>query len=263
MAHTPDAVPARDEAVRDDAAPAPAPASSAAAPGRRRRVQLPFWASVLLNVAVALLVVSVVQALWVKVYSVPSGSMEQTLQVGDRMLVNRTAYPDGVAERQDIVVFDANETWGVDTVGEEGPVEGAVRTFGDLTGIGRSHENALVKRVIGLPGETVECCTSQGVVTVGGTPLEEDYLYEDLPFVPGTLDCTTTPRSSRCFGPVTVPERSMLVMGDHRSNSADSVYQCRGLTAEQAGDCAHFVRDEDVVGRVFSTVWPPSNWSGH
>ncbi|HAY86996.1 MAG TPA: signal peptidase I, partial [Micrococcus luteus] len=79
----------------------------AGAAGQPRRPRLPFWASLLLNVVVAIAVVAVVQALWVKVYSVPSGSMENTLEVGDRMLVNRTAYPDGMADSQDVVVFTA------------------------------------------------------------------------------------------------------------------------------------------------------------
>lgn len=104
MAHTP--------AVRgSDGAPA---ASSATAAPEVRGPRLPFWASVLLNVVIALTVVAVVQAFWVKVYSVPSGSMEETLQVGDRILVNRTAYPDGMAESQDVVVFAANEDWAMD-----------------------------------------------------------------------------------------------------------------------------------------------------
>ena len=141
-------------------------------------------------------------------------------------------------------------------------MENAVRTFGDLTGIGRSHEQALVKRVVGTAGQTVECCTAEGAVTVDGEPLDEPYIHNDLPFIRDELDCESEVMSARCFGPVTVPEDSMLVLGDHRSNSADSVYQCRGLTPEQAGeDCARFVRDEDVVGEVFFVMWPPSNWS--
>ena len=237
MAHTP--------AARGEA-DAPA-SSSATAAAERPGPRLPFWASVLLNVVIALTVVAVVQAFWVKVYSVPSGSMEETLQVGDRILVNRTAYPDGMAESQDVVVFAANEDWAMD-MGPEGAVENAVRTFGDVTGIGRSHEQALVKRVVGTAGQTVECCSAEGAVLVDGQPLDEPYIHRDLPFVPGQLDCETEMLSARCFGPVTVPERSMLVLGDHRSNSADSVYQCRGLTPEQAGeDCARFVRDEDCL----------------
>ena len=226
------------------------------------RPRLPFWASLLLNVVVALAVVAVVQALWVKVYSVPSGSMENTLEVGDRMLVNRTAYPDGMADSQHVVVFTANEDW-AHPMPPEGAVENAVRTFGDLTGIGRSHEQALVKRVIGTAGQTVECCTAEGAVTVNGEPLDEPYIHNDLPFIRDELDCESEVMSARCFGPVTVPEDSMLVLGDHRSNSADSVIVCRGIPADQAGDCARFVTREDIVGEVFVTVWPPTHWGGH
>ena len=224
--------------------------------------RLPGWLAVLLNVAVAIIVVAVVQAFWVKVYSVPSGSMENTLEIGDRMLVNRTAYPDGLADRQDVVVFNANEDWAQE-MPEDGPLEAVVRGFGDLTGIGRSHEQALVKRVIGEAGQTVSCCTSAGQVVVDGAPQDEPYIHNDLTFIRDELDCESDVMSARCFGPVTVPEDSMLVLGDHRSNSADSVIACRGIPADQAGDCARFVTREDVVGEVFVTVWPPTHWGGH
>lgn len=247
----------RVEAVRGEDADGGASAAPA-----RRGARLPGWASLLLNVVVAIAVVAVVQALWVKVYSVPSGSMENTLEVGDRMLVNRTAYPDGMAGSQDVVVFTANEDWAT-PASSEGAVENAVRTFGDLTGIGRSHEQALVKRVVGTAGQTVECCTAEGAVTVDGEPLDEPYIHNDLPFIRDELDCESEVMSARCFGPVTVPEDSMLVLGDHRSNSADSVIGCRGIPAAVAGDCARFITRDDVVGEVFVTIWPPSNWGGH
>ena len=227
--------------------------------GRKRR-QLPFGLSVLVNVVVALTVVAIVQALWVKVYSVPSGSMEATLNVGDRMLVNRTAYPDGKAAAQDVIVFEADEAWAMPTA-SGGPVDAALRAFGDVTGIGRSNSQALVKRVIGAEGQTVECCSADGAVLVDGTPIDEPYVHNDLPFAKDELDCDTPQRSARCFGPVEVPEDSMLVLGDHRSNSADSVVECRGRPEGQADDCARFVRAEDVVGEVFFVMWPPSNWS--
>lgn len=229
--------------------------------GRQRR-QLPFAVSVLLNVLVALAVVAVVQAFLVKVYSVPSGSMENTLQVGDRMLVNRLAYGgDGSPERQDVVVFNGDEHW-APPLEDSGALDTVVRTFGDITGIGVSHDQALVKRVIGRGGEEVECCTDEGKVTVDGEPLEEPYIYQDLPYAKDELDCSSEPRSQRCFGPISVPEGKLLAVGDHRSNSSDSVIGCRGLSAEEAGpDCARFVDEEDVVGEVFVTVWPPANWS--
>ncbi|MDO5633368.1 MAG: signal peptidase I [Micrococcus sp.] len=235
--------------------------SSPAKPGRRQRKPLPFGVALILNIVIALVVVAVVQTFLVKVYSVPSGSMEQTLNVGDRMLVNRLAYGgDGSPEVQDVVVFNGDEQW-MPPLPDAGPVDAALRTFGDLTGIGRSNDQALVKRVLGTGGQEVECCSAEGAVTVDGEALQEDYLYEDFPFVPGTLDCTTTPMSQRCFGPLRIPEDHILAVGDHRSNSGDSVTMCRGQSAEEAGNCARYVSVEDVVGEVFVTVWPPSNWS--
>ena len=228
----------------------------------RRRRQMPFLLSVLFNVIVALAVVSLVQAFLVKVYSVPSGSMEQTLNVGDRMLVNRLAYAGGGSPAlQDVVVFNGDEAW-AEPVEDATALQAVTRTFGDITGIGASHDHALVKRVIGVGGQVVECCTDGGQVTVDGQPLEEPYIHQDLPYAKDELDCSTEPRSPRCFGPLTVPEGKVLVMGDHRSNSADSVIGCRGIEADLAGeDCARFVDEQDVVGEVFVTIWPPANWS--
>ena len=80
-------------------------------------------------------------------------------------------------------------------------------------------------------------------------------------FEPGVLDCTTTPMSPRCLPEVTVPEDSYLVMGDHRSVSADSAYGCRGLSDSDDG-CWLWARDEDVVGRASAILWPVSRWSG-
>ena len=130
----------------------------------------------------------------------------------------------------------------------------ALRWVGDLTGIGPSNTAYTVKRVIGLPGETVSCCSSDGRVTVDGTPLDEPYVYEDLPFTPGTMDCASTPRSTRCFPDIRVPEGNLLVLGDHRSQSADSVFGCRG--ARDGPECARFVPEERVVGPVVLRFWP-------
>ncbi|WP_261624333.1 signal peptidase I [Nesterenkonia marinintestina] len=236
---------------------------SAARGGRRR---MPFALSLLLNILVALVVLSVIQHFWVKVYAVPSGSMETTLEVGDRMLTDRTAYSEEeMPQRQDVVVYNADEEWEGDLPSPEPSAFGdAVRSFGDVTSLGPSNEQALVKRVIGLPGEEIECCDDDGRITVDGEPLDEPYVFQDLPFTPGEEDCSGEPMSMRCFGPVTVPEGQLLVLGDHRSNSADSVIACRGLDEDEADDeCARFVDREDVVGRVFVTVWPPTGWGGH
>jgi signal peptidase I len=215
-----------------------------AAPRRR----LPWFTEALL----ALVAVALVQAFLFKPFGVPSRSMENTLHVGDRIVVNRL--DDDVA-RGDVVVFGHGETWQQSSLPPaDNPLERVVRWFGDLTGIGPSDTAYTVKRVIGMPGEQVSCCSTDGRVTVDDVPLDEPYVYEDLPFEEGTLDCSSTPRSTRCFPDIRVPEDNLLVLGDHRSRSADSVFGCRG--AVDGPECARFVPESRVVGPVVVRFWP-------
>jgi len=210
------------------------------------------------EVLLALVAVALVQAFLVKPFGVPSQSMEQTLHIGDRILVNRL---EKDLARGDVVVFGHGDTWQdkqlppADTV-----VPRALRAFGDLTGIGPSSTAYTVKRVIGLPGHTVACCSTDGRVTVDGEPIDEPYIYEDLPFTAGSLDCTSSPRSTRCFPEIPVPKENMLVLGDHRSQSADSVIGCRGAT--EGPECARIVAVERVVGPVVLRFWPPGDIGG-
>ena len=204
------------------------------------------------EVIIALLAVALVQAFLVKPFGVPSQSMEQTLHIGDRILANRL---DHDIVRGDVVVFGHGNTWQQEEVPPaSNVVMRAFRTFGDLTGIGPSNTAYTVKRVIGLPGQKVACCTTDGKVTVDGEPLDEPYIYEDLPFTAGTLDCSSSPRSTRCFPEITVPSGNLLVMGDHRSESADSVIGCRGAT--EGPECARLVPENRVVGPVVLRFWP-------
>lgn len=221
-----------------------------------KRRSMPWWWHLL----VALLVVALVQAIAVKVYAVPSGSMERTLAVGDRVLADRIAYAAGEPRRGDVVVFRARGAWATEAPPSRGFVRDALVWVGGLVGIGPGTEYTLVKRVIGLPGETVACCDSVGRVTVDEAPLEEPYVFEDYEFQAGSLDCESAVRSPRCFTPIVVPEGSHLVLGDHRSASADSVVGCRG--APSADDCARFVDRDDVIGRVFQIVAPLTRWRG-
>ncbi|AIY03580.1 signal peptidase I [Arthrobacter sp. PAMC 25486] len=222
--------------------------------GRLRAFRRSTLGSVLINLVAAVVVIALVQTFFVKMYVVPSGSMQGTLLIGDRILVNRTAYAGAVPPRGDVVVFSADETW--DEAGQKkgNPVKEMARYFGDVTGIGPSHEKFLVKRVIGVPGDVVDCCSAAGALQVNGVAQEEPYIQGDLPFDEAGPNCESTPRSARCFGPVTVPEGKLLVLGDHRGNSNDSVYACRG-TAE-TGDCLKLVPVENVIGHTFATVLP-------
>lgn len=218
--------------------------------GRRRR--RPLLKSLWFQVLAAVVLVALVQGFLVKVYQVPSGSMENTLNVGDRLLVNRVAYAGSTPQRGDVVVFRKPASWGPQS--EHGALRTAVGWFGDLTGIGPGNTDYLVKRVIGVPGDTVACCDAQGKVTVNGTAIDEPYLYQDLPWVAGTSACTAAAWTARCFRPVTLGADEYLMLGDHRSNSADSVISCRSATVTPG--CARTVSREEIIGRVDWFLFP-------
>lgn len=232
--------------------PSPAPAVSRS---RWRRIAGSAW----FQLALAVVLTSLVLTFVAKPYWVPSGSMEQTLMPGDRVLVNRLAYVGSAPTTGDIVVFDADQSWGLGAREEDG-FRSFVRWVGEVTGFGPSGEHTLIKRVIGGPEQTVSCCSESGAVLVDGEALDEPYVWNDFPFEEGTLDCTTTPRSTRCFDELTVPSDGFLVMGDNRAGSSDSVINCRAPGA--SADCARWARDQTVVGKAVVILWPISRWSG-
>jgi signal peptidase I len=197
-----------------------------------------FWRELLIIVVAAAVLTLLVKAFIVQVYRIPSASMENTLQVGDRVLVNKLVYDFRGIARGDIVVFSGQNSWGPDA--PPPPADPVVRLWDDvLSDIGlSSSQTYYIKRVIGLPGDHVACCTD-GKVTVNGVPLaESSYLY------PG--DAPSSFRFS-----VIVPPGHIWVMGDHRGDSDDSRYH-----TSDPGNGA--VPENEVVGRAFLIIWPPS-----
>ncbi|WP_460978867.1 signal peptidase I, partial [Pseudactinotalea suaedae] len=164
----------------------------------------------------------------------PSVSMETTLDVGDRIVVNKLAPGPFDVERGDIVVFLDPGGWlEGEPVPELSPVETA------LTWVGLLPENAgqhLVKRVIGVAGDHVVCCDDDGLITVNGVAIEEPYVIDGAA------------PSERPFD-VVVPADHLWVMGDNRPQSADSRFHEDSATGG-------FVPIRNVVGRVFVILWP-------
>jgi signal peptidase I len=196
-----------------------------------------FWRELLIIVVAAAVLTLLVKAFVVQVYRIPSASMENTLQIGDRVLVNKLVYHFRGIGRGDIVVFSGQDSWGPDAPPPSG--NPLVRLYDAvLSDIGlASSQTFYIKRVIGLPGDHVACCTD-GKVTVNGVPLSESsYVY------PGD------PPSFKFRA--TVPPGHVWVMGDHRGDSDDSRYH----TFNPGGGA---VPENEVVGRAFLVVWPLS-----
>jgi signal peptidase I len=206
------------------------------------RSRIPGWVEVPAIIVVALLIVFLLKTFVVQAFYIPSGSMENTLQVGDRVVVNKVVYHLRPVQRGDVIVFDGSGifTPEVDTSDNGGPLAVVGRVLGALFGIAAPSEHDFIKRVIGVGGDRVVCCNTQRQITVNGIALDESsYLYGKNP-------------PSREPFDVLVPDGKLWVMGDHRSASADS----RAHMGDPGGG---FVPLDRVLGRAFAVVWPLSD----
>ena len=240
----------RDPREDDDTGPVAAVTPAAGSRRGRRKGRGPKKGSLLRELPVLLLIAFVlalvVKTFFVQAFFIPSGSMEQTLHgctgcTGDRVLVNKIPYWFGEPEPGDIVVFKGPDTWSPEvTVTEPGnPLSSALLWLGRTVGVAPPSEDDFVKRVIAVGGQTVQCCDGdgEGRVTVDGEPLDEPYIFENGPI------------ESRAFGPVTVPEGRLWVMGDHRSASADS-------KVHMGDQYSGTIGVDDVIGKAAMIVWP-------
>lgn len=196
----------------------------------------PTLRQVLVIVAVVLLLTGLMRLFLVRVYHIPSESMEDTLQVGDRVAVSLLVPQVMDLRRGDVVVFRDTKGW-LPEVHDDGLVTSVLRVAGLVPE--RADEN-VVKRVVGLPGDHVRWEPGDAGLTVNGVEVTEPYLFAgDAPSVE-PFD-------------VVVPAGRLWVLGDHRSRSADS-------RAHRDGPGAGFVSVDDVVGRAEARVWPVSRW---
>jgi signal peptidase I len=209
------------------------------APESKQKRRVPFWIELPLVLIVAILLAFFVKTFIVQVFYIPSGSMENTLEVGDRVAVNRFEYRLGGPQRGDVIVFDGVDSF-VPASAElpsEGPINEFVKELGRTIGVVPPPDTVFVKRVIGVGGDRVKCCDDAGQVTVNAQPIAEAvYLF------PGDTPSNTP------FD-VTVPDGKLWVMGDHRSASADS----RAHLGDPGGG---FVPVDRVLGKAFAIIWP-------
>lgn len=212
-----------------------------------RRGAWVFLRDVLVIILIAVVVSALVKTFLVRSFYIPSGSMEDTLQINDRILVDELTPRWNGYERGDIVVFQDPGGWlPVHPSTPQSPFVEGVDWLLTLVGLSVSDsEDHLIKRVIGLPGDHVVCCNALGQITINDMPIDESaYVKLD----PGHSSPNLVPFD------VVVPEGSLWVLGDNRDHSKDSRFN-----QEQPG--GGFVPIENVVGRAFVITWPISRWA--
>lgn len=213
---------------------------------RRRDAVLRFLRDVVVIVVVAVLISFLIKTFLIRSFYIPSESMERTLLVNDRIIVNQLTPGLMPISRGDIVVFRDPGGWLGSTphfpLGQPAATIEWILSFVGLTA--PDSNDHLIKRVIGLPGDTVACCDEYGRLTINGVPIEEPYLR---------LSAGVTKASGIDFE-VTVPEDALWVLGDNRYASADS-----RLNRDKPGD--GFVPYENVVGRAILISWPIERWT--
>jgi len=234
-----------------------AASGSAARTTRRSRTRKrSLWRELPLLILVALVIALLIKTFVVQAFFIPSGSMENTLQINDKVLVNKLVYRMRPIQPGDIVVFDGAGSWNAPAVA---PTSGdpLVRLYdatlrplfdavGGLFGT-EPGQTDYVKRVIGVPGDHIACCDAQGQVTINGVALhEKSYLY------PGNTP-GVAPAGEPGHFRLTVPAGRLWVLGDHRAVSDDS----RGHEMDPGNGT---IPESGVIGRAFMIAWPPGHW---
>ncbi|GAA4129237.1 hypothetical protein GCM10022215_41510 [Nocardioides fonticola] len=262
-ADTADAPDATEASAASDASDAAVPyggeePAAEAAPAARRpaRKGLPVWQESILLMVFAVVLAVVIKAFFVQAFYIPSESMEPGLVKNDRILVQKVSYwGGGSPQRGDVIVFKDPGGWL--PASEEGDPSGVLAKV--LAKIGLYPTGGhLVKRVIGVAGDTIHCCDDQGRLEVNGHALDErSYArveggdcYGPMPSGASKCDWTAGP----------VPPGHVFVMGDNRNHSADSTVH---LCSDDVTDCVpghEFVSTDLVVGRVFTLLWPFSRF---
>ena len=198
------------------------------------RKQRSFFAELPVLVAIAFILALLLKTFLIQAFYIPSASMEPTLLVKDRVLVNKIVYEIREPRRGEIIVFTKDDGAAEEPQGNV--IERLLRSLSSGLGVAPPGEKDYIKRIIGLPGEVIEM--RDGVVIIDGVKLPESLTTQG-----GYL----AERDPNDFGPVTVPSGQYFMMGDNRQNSSDSRFPQLGT-----------IPRDDIIGRAFITIWPPS-----
>ncbi|WP_243730384.1 signal peptidase I [Nesterenkonia salmonea] len=208
-------------------------------PEKKRHWAVSFLIELVVIVVMAVVISFIIKTFLLRAFYIPSESMQPTLEVDDRIVVNLLAPGVMDIQRGDVVVFEDTRSWWGSPEPQTSSVQEALIFIG-LAPDTSSHY--VVKRVIGLEGDEVECCDDDGRILVNGEPIDEPYLFPGMEPSTSSFD-------------VTVPEGHVWLLGDNRSASADSRSH-----ADEPDQGA--VPEEDIIGRTLSIVWPVDRWGG-
>jgi signal peptidase I len=213
---------------------------------KARRKNMPLWQELPLLLVVAFCLAVLIRTFLMQAFYIPSGSMEDTLLIGDRVLVNKVVYEFREPQRGEVIVFEGPETWTFIEHPEDkeaGFFSKLGRTVGDLVGISQPGEKDFIKRVIGVPGDEVSCCDTDGRIYVNGVAIDEPYVSRNS----ARGEAAPKNCSVREFNPVKVEPGMLFVLGDHRRVSQDS--RCQGQ-----------VPIDNVIGKAMVIVTPFDRW---
>jgi signal peptidase I len=234
--------PATEPSPVDRSSPTQPSSSTQPQTAERKRRPMPWWQELIALLATAFILALLVKTFFLQAFYIPSASMEPTLMTNDKILVEKVSYWNGDIHRGDIVVFDDPGGWLSDA--DEAHADNFLQRGLEIVGLYPTGGH-LVKRVIGLGGDTVSCAGPNARLKVNGVALDEGYLPDNV------RPCAAAAGMGDGKFRVHVPEDRLWVMGDNRANSADS-------TAHLGTPGGGFVPADDVVGKVWAIVWPAS-----
>ncbi|RSZ62044.1 signal peptidase I [Corynebacterium hylobatis] len=217
--------------------------------------QAPWYIEIPVVIALTLLAIFLLQTFVGRVYMIPSQSMEPTLHgcegcTGDRIFVDKISYNFSDPEPGDVVVFKGTDSWNQGFVSQrsENDVVRSLQNVGSYIGLVAPDENDLVKRIVATGGQTVSCQADDPAVMVDGEPVDQSYTLEPVAY-PVDPETGSEACGGPYFGPLTVPEDNYFMMGDNRTNSADS-------RAHIGDEFQGSIPEENIRGKVQFIIFP-------